>query len=358
MNRHVRHRLGCSPRAAILTHNPLPQADFELPHIPHMTTITSAIKPTPTLVQWREKYSSRYTTRLSDHSPTRRISTEPTGIRSRKTWIIEHTMYVSTREGGTQPFRSPNPKQFHEMQWNIGYKCGGKLVEERQVSVSSLSLGSEDRQVVPAERPSRLSLATLARRVVRKKAAHDDARRKSWFSNVFAFDTVLSFREFLDSRPIPLPEGCPVPNAIFARKFGLVANGQPLPPSLPVKAMPTAESKATETVVKAAACSATYSTWEFRGPFTPQLGFDGGLDFRWVVSDQSTTRATGTCLASGGSPSPLQTLSSVTYCPPGSERPPSLPVPLPFSLPSRGTTRTRRTQNPSRLPHPLIPNST
>jgi hypothetical protein len=47
--------------------------------------------------------------------------------------------------------------------------------------------------------------------------------------------------------------------------------------------MPIAESKATETLVKAADLGflKDESAWYFCGPFTPQLGYDGGLDFRW-----------------------------------------------------------------------------
>lgn len=44
--------------------------------------------------------------------------------------------------------------------------------------------------------------------------------------------------------------------------------------------MPIAESKATEMVAEAAG-----SGGHFRGPFTPQLGYDGGLDYRWTIND-------------------------------------------------------------------------
>jgi hypothetical protein len=105
-------------------------------------------------------------------------------------------------------------------------------------------------------------------------------RRKSWFQNVFGLDSTSSFRAPVDARPIPLPDGCHIPNAIFARKFGIVPESQPLPP-IPFKFMPTAESKAIDAIAEAAAQGFGHSAAAFRGPFTPQLGFDGGLDYRW-----------------------------------------------------------------------------
>ncbi|KAH6656807.1 hypothetical protein BKA67DRAFT_169698 [Truncatella angustata] len=44
--------------------------------------------------------------------------------------------------------------------------------------------------------------------------------------------------------------------------------------------MPIAESKASETITEAAR-----SGRHFRGPFTPQLGYDGGLDYRWTTGE-------------------------------------------------------------------------
>jgi hypothetical protein len=84
---------------------------------------------------------------------------------------------------------------------------------------------------------------------------------------------------------VPLPEGCLVPNAIFARKH-LVDKSQSLPSHLPINRMPIAEIKANESVTDAES-----SRNHFRGPFTPQLGFDGGLDYRWTTSYRNTNIA-------------------------------------------------------------------
>jgi hypothetical protein len=231
-------------------------------------------------------------------------------------------MYVSSREGGTRAFRSPNPKEFHEMQWNWSYGRGGVLVEEKEVPVASASVKREVDKPTSADPHTtrRRRLSQLSKKAVNPgKRRNSEAVRRSWFSNIFGLDTVLSFKEFLESRPIPLPEGCQVPNAIFARKFGLVAAGQLLPPSLPLKSMPTAESIATERA-EALARASPGSSWEFKGPFTPQLGFDGGLDYRWHAPEPPSTEASGSYVEVG---TDQTTLPAVRYSQSGSRDIPS-----------------------------------
>lgn len=95
------------------------------------------------------------------------------------------------------------------------------------------------------------------------------------------------WREISGNASVPLPDGCHVPHAIFARKYQLVSQSDSLSSYLPISQMPIAESKATETLVEAASSGHLHneSAWHFRGPFTPQLGYDGGLDFRWTLCE-------------------------------------------------------------------------
>ncbi|KAL7624479.1 hypothetical protein AAE478_006044 [Parahypoxylon ruwenzoriense] len=285
-------------------------ADLELPHVPHMTTITSSIIPTEKLAKWRSQHTSRYPFVLSDSSPSvQRPSIDPSCIRNRKAWLIDHTLYISTRSDGTRPLNSPNPKEFHEMQWNHEYGAQGRLIEERRVSLISpdrpsemSSPGTADTLLVASNQPKGLrhSLSRLGilekltgKTGVHKEKPEVEQRRRSWIPNALVFETPLfkDKRAGSDIAIVPLPDGCQVPNANFARKFLLVGTGDSLPPCLSLSQMPTAESKATETIVEAATRGLLdrAPTWSFRGPFTPQLGFDGGLDYQWTPRQPTIT---------------------------------------------------------------------
>lgn len=294
-----------------------------------MTTITSSIVPTERLALWRLKCPERYPFVLSDSSPVERSSIDPSCIRHRKAWLIDHTLYISSRSDGTRPLNSPNPKKFHEMQWNYGYGTRGRLIEERDISIASPDRPS----VVPpsgtAETPLDVSshskgshrsvpgLGTLekfkSRLFTHKRKSGSEQKRRSWMPNTLMAETAALFRDKGPNSEIavvPLPGGCRIPNAIFARKYSLVETGDSLPPYLSLRQMPTAESKATDTIVEAASNGLLDGAppWSFRGPFTPQLGFDGGLDYHWAPqepiityrrfdTDASTLDATGLPLA-------------------------------------------------------------
>ncbi|KAI5923813.1 hypothetical protein F4810DRAFT_710238 [Camillea tinctor] len=286
-------------------------ADLELPHIPHMTTITSSIIPTDRLTRWRFEHPERYPFVLSDSSPSsQRLSSNTSCIRNRKAWLIDHTLYVSSRNNGTRPLQSPNPKEFHEMQWNLDYGGKGRLVREHQVVLTSLDRPSEPSPPGTSDTLSpsssrtmqlrhSLSRLSIIEKIVDRLGKHrkqpeTGQRRRSWVPSSLMFETASFFKEKRttpDNLSIPLPDGCQIPNAIFARKFLLVDNGDALPPYLSTNEMPTAESKAIDTVVEAAASGVLDgdSPWSFRGPFTPQLGYDGGLDYRWGFCDPNIT---------------------------------------------------------------------
>ncbi|OTA65133.1 hypothetical protein K449DRAFT_403745 [Hypoxylon sp. EC38] len=276
-------------------------ADLELPHVPHMTTITSSIIPTKRLAQWRSQHSSRYPFVLSDSSPsTERASIDPSCIRNRKAWLIDHTLYISSRNDGTRPLNSPNPKEFHEMQWNHEYGTQGKFVEERDVPI--ISLGHPSKKTsnhfkgLRRYSPGIGLLQKLAGRVsVHKRKPDIEEKRHSWMPGTLMLDTSSLFQDE-QTDPVanmkPLLGGIQVPNAIFARKYLLIEAGDSLPPPIFVGQMPTAESKATDTIVEAATNGLLNkaSPWSFRGPFTPQLGFDGGLDYHWGFQKPTITK--------------------------------------------------------------------
>lgn len=298
-----------------------------------MTTITSSIIPTKHLAQWRSKHPGRYPFVLSDSSPSvERSSIDPSCIRNRKAWLIDHTLYISSRNDGTRPINSPNPKKFHEMQWNYEYGTRGRLIEERAIPIASPDRPSETS--LPGTTDALLNspnhskglrryspgsgiLDKLRGRIYthKEKPLQVEQRRRSWMPNTLMFETASLFRDKRtgpDPATVPLPSGCQVPNAIFARKYLLVETSDSMPPCLSLSQMPTAESKATDTIVEATTKGLLdrVPPWRFRGPFTPQLGFDGGLDYHWnpqepIVTfrrfdvDSSTQDVTDLCLDGG-----------------------------------------------------------
>lgn len=264
-----------------------------------MTTITSCIIPTQKLARWRSQHPERYTFVLSDSAPpsTDRFSADRGCIRNRKAWLIDNTFYVSSRRDGTLPLHTPNPKEFHEMQWKPQHSKVGRFVEEKEVVVSNtgttpprtsgtkspLSIGRD--LGTPAPRSSLIGRFTgkLGQSKRKQKGFMGDERRHSWLPTMESGPRFADWRR--DSVPgaVSLPNGVRVPNAIFARKYLLVEEGEILPTHLPISQMPVAESKATDTIAHAAELGLFKEEpmWSFRGPFTPQLGYDGGLDYQW-----------------------------------------------------------------------------
>ncbi|ETS79148.1 hypothetical protein PFICI_09001 [Pestalotiopsis fici W106-1] len=277
------------------------QSDLELPHVPHMMTITSSIVPTDRLSRWRQEHPDRYPFVLSDHKPLQeRFSAERNGIRNRKPWLIENTFFVSSHTEGTLPLTNPNPKEFHEMQWRGHHGEVGRFLHEREISTTNseqytvstpAGVATSKSSMEKKSRASRISLLNkfVGRGSRDKQEPDPDQRRRSWLPTTL-FESKPPSQDGLDGSgqdAVPLPDGCHVPHAIFARKHLLVDSEKSLPSHPPINRMPIAESKATESWT-----DTTSLERDFRGPFTPQLGFDGGRDYRWTVSDCNMTTPT------------------------------------------------------------------
>ncbi|KAM5382795.1 hypothetical protein ACJZ2D_002186 [Fusarium nematophilum] len=267
-------------------------ADLELPHVPHLTTITSAIVPTGALIRWREDHAQRYRTRLSDHSPnSARSSFHTSGIRTKKDWIIEYTMYVSSRDGGTRPFRQLNAQEFHEMQWGANASQAGRLVAEKSIDLGDLLWkGDADSPTNSTEAPiRRLSVglriskspSRLSRLLGKLRSPEKPVACLNKMEDVMRGPdcaTPVSLRDMLEQGSNLQVSDGEIPNANFARKFGLYTDNRPLPPL--IGELPVAEDKAMDMVARPPMRGLMYS-WKFQGPFTPQLWFDSGLDYRW-----------------------------------------------------------------------------
>lgn len=281
-----------------------------------MTTITPCFIPTERLAHWRFQHPERYPFVLSDSAPpsAERFSGDRSCIRNRKAWLIDNTFYVSSKTGGTLPLNNPDPKEFHELQWKA-QDTTGRLIEEREVPLehgkrsddippgrASEARSTSSMQDQKTSTPRSSLLNRIAVRFSRKrKDQNQEERRRSWLPTALVGEGGLSFKDWRATNmtsPIPLPEGCGVPNAIFARKNLLVDEEDNLPSFATASQMPVAESKATDAAIEAAQSGLIghEPSWRFRGPFTPQLGYDGGLDYQWTLrrhsldSQRPTTR--------------------------------------------------------------------
>lgn len=195
------------------------------------------------------------------------------------------------------------------MQWAPEYGNKGRLVEERSFPVVPPPSPSELSSVTTSDTASeskyskklrhsvsryRILAKCFSRVVEQGTRSEPESRPKSWLPSSLTFDTALKFRERCDSAraSVPLPGGSGVPSPMFARKHSMLDGATALPPDMAVCQMPTAELKATDTIVDAAFTGLLEngSKWRFCGPFTPQLGFDGGLDFKWACGSEITIK--------------------------------------------------------------------
>ncbi|QPC71669.1 hypothetical protein HYE68_002421 [Fusarium pseudograminearum] len=270
-------------------------ADLELPHIPHLNTVTSSIIPTTALMQWRESHPQRYRTRLSDYSPAKmRSSLYPSGIGTRKIWKIEHTMYVSSRHGGTRPFRQLKASEFHEMQWNENIEHKGRLVSEKSIDLGELqkrgiaeSLSEQNGKATHHRRSSSLRVMGHEKitEIIHRFRLTEKGNGTNGVPRVASEQDkhpTLLVNDMLEQRLDTPVRDYDIPNANFARKFGLFTDSRPLPPF--IRELPVAEDIALEMAIGYHQPKELVYTRRFPGPFTPQLWFDSGIDYRWKHS--------------------------------------------------------------------------
>lgn len=232
-------------------------------------------------------------------------------------------MYVSTRDGGTSVFRKVSPGQCHRVQWNMEATGIGKFIQQKEIVLpsqldtndSSSLAGRPDQCTEKAQEPTRpvSSVSSMLRGMSRGNLP--------WICDYFSRWPVseeqdLRHRSHLERAPLPrpsrhpasLPEGHIIPHPSFARKHALLKNTEPIPRSMASNLMPTAESvAAVADFIRWPQCSLD-GTNIFRGPFTPQLWFDGGRDFEYLPAQ---SEATETCQNPAGSSSRKRTLPGV-----------------------------------------------
>lgn len=270
------------------------QSDFELPHVPHLTTVTNAIVPTARLTDWRNQHPERYSIRLSDHAiPSLEAPTYKGCVRSRRHWMIDHTMYTSSRNGGTRVYRCMNAKEFHEMQWASDDERRGRLVEHRSLELPPLCLSDEtlsplseeneaeqysQRQSTVTKRTD--SIIQIVRKMSIRARPHKNVIEETQLSTELALPLLATQggTKSTSAYDLPIESETKIPNAAFARKHEIYEEARAIPPY--IRELPIAEAKLASKVKKDAAKEARQS-WAHKGPLTPQLWYDSGLDYRW-----------------------------------------------------------------------------
>jgi hypothetical protein len=189
--------------------------------------------------------------------------------------------------------RRLKPREFHEMHWNPENSRQGRLVEERSLDLSDASASSlrDESSKRPLTRDHgssegtpgssrRRSLSDVIIQAYGKIRSHSRRTGATGLALVAGLQNtqmeplVQNLREHNQQAQM---SACEIPNASFARKFGLLADGHALPPS--IKELPVAEQKAVNNAEDTELPGIRLSLG-FQGPFTPQLWFDGGLDYR------------------------------------------------------------------------------
>ncbi|KAF4483394.1 hypothetical protein FAGAP_11844 [Fusarium agapanthi] len=182
-----------------------------------------------------------------------RSSLYPSGIGIRKNWMIEHTMYVSSRDGGTRAFRQLKAREFHEMQWNENMIHKGRLVGEKLIDLGELPKrrATETHQAQTERSHHRRSLSSKIIspekmtqiihmfRVTDKGSGKNENQKPALVQDDHSIIlTHDAFKQQFDAQV----RDCEIPNANFARKFGLFTSDRSLPPF--IRELPVAEDKA------------------------------------------------------------------------------------------------------------------
>lgn len=207
--------------------------------------------------------------------------------------MIEHTMYVSSRNGGTRPFRQLKAREFHEMQWNENMGHKGRLIGEKSIDLGELpkrkttEILSEQNGRATHHRRS-LSLRLLDHEKITEIIHKFLLTEKDNSTNAITRaaleqddHSTLAAHDMFEQRLDTHVSDCEIPNANFARKFGLFTGNRPLP--LFIRELPVAEDIAMEMATGYQPKELVYAR-KVQGPLTPQLWFDGGIDYRWKHS--------------------------------------------------------------------------
>ncbi|KAF5641820.1 hypothetical protein F25303_6775 [Fusarium sp. NRRL 25303] len=162
-------------------------------------------------------------------------------------------MYVSSRDSGTRAFRQLKAREFHEMQWNENMIHKGRLVGEKSIDLGEppKSRATEKHQAQTERTHHRRSLSSKIIcsekmnqiihifRVTDKGNEKNENQKPALIQDDHS--TILT-HDALKQQFDAYVTDCEIPNANFARKFGLFTSDRSLPPF--IRELPVAEDKA------------------------------------------------------------------------------------------------------------------
>ncbi|KAF5232829.1 hypothetical protein FANTH_12790 [Fusarium anthophilum] len=167
-------------------------------------------------------------------------------------------MYVSSRDGGTRAFRQLKAREFHEMQWNENMIHKGRLVGEKPIDLGELpKRRSTETHQAQTERshhrrslsskiisPEKMTQIIHTFRVTDKGSGKNENQKPALVQDDHSIIlTHDAFKQQFDAQV----RDCEIPNANFARKFGLFTSDRSLPPF--IRELPVAEDKAMDMAV-------------------------------------------------------------------------------------------------------------
>ncbi|KAF5543654.1 hypothetical protein FPHYL_11232 [Fusarium phyllophilum] len=162
-------------------------------------------------------------------------------------------MYVSSRDGGTRAFRQLKAREFHEMQWNENMIHKGRLIGEKSIDLGELpKRRATEKYQAQTERSHHcrslsskiISLEKMTQiihmfRVTDKGSGKNENQKPALVQDDHSIIlTHDAFKQQFDAHV----RDCEIPNANFARKFGLFTSDRSLPPF--IRELPVAEDKA------------------------------------------------------------------------------------------------------------------
>ncbi|KAF4342429.1 hypothetical protein FBEOM_3622 [Fusarium beomiforme] len=196
-------------------------------------------------------------------------------------------MYISSRDEGTRALRQLKAREFHEMQWNENILRKGRLVGEKSIDLGELPKRRNTEKVPVQNEQNTYHHRLLSSRLIsQEKINHvvhifrstDKEKGKSQPTPTADDHSIILTQDAFEPQFKPHVRDCEIPNANFARKFGLFTNDKPLPTV--IRELPVAEDKAMD-MASGSPTKGVIHSWRFHGPFTPQLWFDSGIDYRW-----------------------------------------------------------------------------
>jgi len=275
------------------------------------------VQPTKALKAWRTKNAkNQHIITASAPSEDRASPTSSTfssGIAASThldaSFRIENSTYISTGGQKASVLRCPSPQEYHENLWNPKFGRGGTLIRQRSLSFTQSS--TSDSNPSGKVHGSKPNFSTNA-----KTFPNSHIQKLSAVGVLRAWKAQVRKEKDQGSKTMngPLPGDCCIPNGMFARKYGYIKKGEPLPYRIIRGLMqPTLDDlyiqrydelwdstmrklddqlsvQELDDIGRAQLQDDAVDAFldQFKFPANPGLFFDGGLDFVWGKGSSTT----------------------------------------------------------------------